>query len=176
MNKSNWYVISGGPCAGKTTVIDILKNKGYRVEYEAARVYIDQQIEKGKTIEEIRKDEGLFQKKVLKLKIAKEKSLPKDELIIFDRGIPDSLAYYEIAGLPTDDPYLKKAVADCTYRKVFLLDLLEFEPDYARTDFNNAKLIQKLLAKYYKSSGFQVIKIPKIGSAEERTDFIIKNL
>lgn len=175
MNKNNWYVITGGPSAGKTTVLLSLKQRGYKIVHEAARIYIDQQIAKGKTIEEIRADEGDFQKKILDLKVTAEKQLPKDELIILDRGIPDSIAYYEYAGLSTKDPYLKETVKNCGYKKIFLLELLDLEEDYARTDVKDSKLIHDLLEKYYKKEGFAVINVPKM-PVPDRVDFIVKNL
>ena len=62
MDSNNWYVITGAPHSGKTSVLKLLEEKGYRVIYEAARIYIDQEIEKGRTIEEIRESELEFQK------------------------------------------------------------------------------------------------------------------
>ena len=65
MKNNNWYVITGAPSSGKTTIVKLLKSKGYIVLYEAARIYIDQELKKGKTIQKIRKDEGKFQKESL---------------------------------------------------------------------------------------------------------------
>ena len=66
-------------------------------------------MKKGKTLAQIRKDELKFQRQILKLKIDFEKKLPKKETIFLERGIPDSLAYYELCGV-TDDKFLKNAV------------------------------------------------------------------
>jgi len=60
---NNWHVITGAPCTGKTTILHVLAKKGYRVEYEAARDYIDEQLKLGKTLAKIRGNEFLFQKK-----------------------------------------------------------------------------------------------------------------
>jgi len=172
---NNWYVFTGGPSAGKTTLLQFLEKKGFIVQYEAARAYFDQQIALGKSITEIRSDEASFQQTVLELKIQNESKLPANELILFDRGIPDSIAYYEIAGLPIDDPYLQRAVNNSCYKKVFLLELLDFEADYARTDAKDAERIQALLLKYYELEGYKVIQVPAI-SVEKRADFILNHL
>jgi predicted ATPase len=39
--KTNWYVITGAPCSGKTSVIRELEKRGYRVVHEVARAYIE---------------------------------------------------------------------------------------------------------------------------------------
>jgi len=53
--KSKWYVITGGPSSGKSTVLSCLEKMDYRIIPEAARVLIDEEMAKGKTLEEIRK-------------------------------------------------------------------------------------------------------------------------
>ena len=90
--KNNWYVVTGGPCSGKTTLLQYLKSLGYHVEFEIARLYIDQELKKGKTLGEIRKNEAGFQMEVLKRKIKLEKTLSQQEQIFLERGIADSVA------------------------------------------------------------------------------------
>ncbi|PIS15984.1 hypothetical protein COT62_00785 [Candidatus Roizmanbacteria bacterium CG09_land_8_20_14_0_10_41_9] len=60
MKKNNWYVITGAPSAGKTTLLKELEKKGYTVIYEAARIIIDREMKKGKKLSEIRKNELEF--------------------------------------------------------------------------------------------------------------------
>lgn len=174
---NNWYVITGGPCSGKTMAIEELEKRGYKVQYEMARVYVDKKIAKGSTAREERKDEAKFQKKILKLKVELEKKLPKDELIFFDLGIPDSIAYYEMAGLSTKDPYLVKSVAGSRYKKVFLLEMYPYKKDYARIQSKKDALkIEKLLESSYRRLGYQIVRIPAISDNEKRVDLILKNL
>ena len=40
---TNWCVITGGPCTGKTTVVELLAQRGYKTTIEHARHYIDTQ-------------------------------------------------------------------------------------------------------------------------------------
>lgn len=98
-SKSNWYVITGGPSSGKTTLIKELSKLGFITCPEAARILIDKGIKNGKSVKEIRGDEAEFQKRVLKMKIEKEKKMPRNKIVFFDRAIPDSIAYYQIFGL-----------------------------------------------------------------------------
>jgi len=172
---NNWYVITGGPCSGKTTLLEYLEKKGYTVYYEMARIYIDEELKKGKTLQEIRKDEYLFQKKVLDLKIAFEKKLPKKIVTFIDRGIPDSTAYMKLAGFNTND-ILENALINCTYKKVFLLELLEYKNDYARTETKEEALkLEKMLENSYTDIKIPVIRIPKM-SVKKRAEYILKNL
>ncbi len=53
--QTNWYVITGGPSSGKTTTVNLLKERGYITTFEHARHYLDTQRLKGKTIDEVRK-------------------------------------------------------------------------------------------------------------------------
>ena len=176
MNKNNWYVITGGPCSGKTTTLEVIERMGYKVEYETARYWIEQELKKGKTLEEMRKDEYLFQKKILELKIEKEKTLQKDDLIFIERGIPDTLSYYDQSCGIKDDELLRESLKTCSYKKVFLFQLLDYQKDYARLE--NAKEAQELedfLKRDYESLGLEVVYVPKM-SVEDRVKFILDNL
>ncbi len=177
--KNKWYVITGGPCAGKTTAVKELEKRGYKVQYEIARVFIDQEITRGKTIEDIRGDEGAFQKKILRMKVDLEKKLPKDKIIFFDLGIPDSITYYEMAELSTDDPCLRKAVEESSYKKVFLCEMYvdKYENVYDRIQpLRDAQKIQRLLEDSYRNLGYEIIKIPALANNKDRVDIILRNL
>lgn len=172
--KSNWYVITGGPSSGKTTVLNELAKLEYVIYPEAARVFIDQEMAKGKSLKEIRGNEAEFQRKVLKLKIEVEKAAPKDKTVFFDRAIPDSIAYYQICGL---DP--KEVLKFCkrrVYKKIFLFEQLPFENDYARIeDGKTIKKLNKLLKESYKNLGYEVIVMSPV-SVKERVKMILAEI
>lgn len=171
---NNWYVITGAPSSGKTTVLNYLEKKGYTVYYEWARIYIDQEMAKGKTLQEIRKDEIAFQKKITRLKIDFEKKLNPGKLILMERGIPDSVAYMFLAG--GTDSILRSAIKRCGYKKVFLLNSIKYTNDYARTESKEqAFLLDELLEKSYVDLGIDVMRVPKM-TVEKRAEFIINNL
>lgn len=163
-------MITGGPSSGKSSALTFFEKMGYRVIPEAARVFINQELAKGKTIEEIRKDEAEFQRKVLAMKVKIEDELSKDEIIFFDRAVPDSAAYYSVCGL---DP--KEVLNVCQkdqYRKVFLMEQLPFEQDGARTeDPETIKTLNRLFKETYEKLGYEIVFVPAI-SVEERVKFI----
>ncbi|TAK95328.1 hypothetical protein EPO05_04535 [Patescibacteria group bacterium] len=175
MKRNNWYVITGGPHAGKTTLVRLLGERGHNVVFEAARVYIDQQMKRGKTLQEIRKDEMEFQRKILKIKIANEKKVSPQKITFWDRGIADSVAYYELQGV-RDDNFLKQAVKNSAYKKVFLLKPLPYKKDYARTESQQEqKKIHSLLRKAYREQGCEIVEITSTNK-ERRLKTVLANL
>ena len=175
MVQTNWYVITGGPSSGKTTTIGLLSKLGYKTTIEHARHYIDTQLVKGRTVEEVRKNQIEFQLSVLNMQIEQEAMLSPDEIVFLDRAIPDALAYYKFLGLPLNEK-LVNAVNQASYKKVFILELLPLVNDYARPeDGEEQKRIHELIIQIYASLPFPVVKVPA-SSARERVDFILSHL
>lgn len=173
--KTNWYVITGGPSSGKTTTVNLLNTRGYKTTIEHARHYIETLQVRGKTVEEIRKNQIVFQNGVLDMQIAEEHELSRDEVVFLDRAIPDALAYYRFLGLPDDEKILE-AMHKVSYKKIFILDPLPLVNDSVRTEDEVAqKKIHQLLTEVYESLSFPVIHVPVL-PPEERVDFILKNL
>ena len=172
---TEWYVITGGPSSGKTTTVELLKQRGYKTTIEHARHYIDTQRVTGKTTEEIRANQLVFQRGILDMQIEQEKQLAPDEVVFLDRALPDALAYYHFLNLP-EDKKIQDAAREASYKKVFILDPLPLQRDYARTeDSADQKRIHELLTEVYQSLSFPVILVPVL-PPEERVDFILKNL
>jgi len=173
MSTLKWYVITGGPSSGKTTTINELSKLGFHTVPEAARILIDREKTNGKTLEQIRGGEleSDFQLKVLKLKIEIENKTPKDEVVFFDRGIPDSIAYYEILG--ADSKKLKEFCKEKTYKKIFFLEQLPYKKDYARVeDEETANKISELSFKAYVDLEYEIMRIPAM-SIEDRIKMIL---
>ncbi len=173
--QTNWYVITGGPGSGKTTTVNLLKERGYITTFEHARHYLDTQRLKGRSIEEVRKNQGEFQSGVLNMQIEQENQISPDVLVFLDRAIPDALAYYHFLNLPEDEK-LTEALRNVSYKKVFILNCLVLVNDYARTEDSVAqKKIHSLLIEVYEALGFPVVQVPLL-PPEKRVDFILKNL
>lgn len=172
---TNWYVITGGPSSGKTTTVNLLKERGYITTMEHARHFLDTQRLKGRTLEEVRKNQHEFQLGVLDMQIEQEKEIAPHVLVFLDRAIPDALAYYHFLNL-TIDAKLILALRSVSYKKIFIMDYLPLKNDYARNENAEAqKKIHELITEVYESLPFPVVHVPVL-PAEERVDFILKNL
>lgn len=175
MNKNNWYAISGVASSGKTTIINLLEKKGYDVVHESATEFVKQQFAKGYTIDQIRKDEGRFQETILSLKLFYENMLDPQKLTFIDRGMPDTVAFYKMYNVPMPE-YVKQAIEDATYKKVFLFERLplvtedfrpEPEEEIARMDEYNKQA--------YKDLGHTIVTVP-VMPIDKRLQFILDNL
>jgi predicted ATPase len=171
---TNWFVITGGPGSGKTTTVNLLRARGYKTTIEHARHYIDTQCLKGKTVEEVIRNQVEFQMRVLEMQIAQEASLDPEEMVFLDRAIPDALAYYHFLQLEVNEK-IQQAVEQVNYKKVFILDCLPLVNDYARREDAVAqKKIHDCITQVYTSLPFPVIQIP-VMDAEKRIEQILSN-
>lgn len=169
-----WYVLTGGPCAGKTTTIDELARRGHPVLAEPARLIIDEKLAAGHAIEEIVGDPDWLPS-VVRRAYAQERLVPTDTLFFFDRAMPDSLAYYGIAQRPVDD-FFREALSEIRYRKIFLLDLVQYENDHARSETpEQAMIIHGQIREAYVDQGYEIVEVP-VMPVSERADFILERL
>jgi predicted ATPase len=173
--KNNWYVITGGPSSGKTTTVNILKSRGYKTTIEDARHYIDLQRITGRKIEDIRRNQEVFQRTIVDMQIQQENQLTPEDLVFLDRALPDSLAYFRFTGL-TPNEKLLAALKTAQYKKVFIMDVLPLHHDYARTEALIDQInIDALIREVYGSMPWPVVRVPVL-TPEARADFILANL
>lgn len=170
---NNWIVITGGPSSGKTSLLAELQKLGHRTIAEAARTVIDQALEKGVLVEQLRSDEKGFQEDVARLKQKNETVHDKSQLTFFDRGMQDTVAYLRHYGFDIED-WVAALMDKARYKKVFLLEPLEsYQSDYARTeDVHFAKSLHKLLNDVYTEFGMEPVSVPPI-SLDQRVKFIL---
>ena len=171
---TNWYVITGAPSSGKTTVIDRLARLGHRVKPEVARAYIDQRLAAGETLVAIKADPLAFERHILLTKVDIEKRLPPSQPIFLDRAVPDSIAYFRLEDLSPEEPLaLSRRVR---YKRIFLFEHLPFEKDHVRwEDRDQALRLEAMLAQAYADLGYDVIRIPVMPVAR-RTDAVLQHL
>ena len=165
------FVITGGPGAGKSTVIKLLSDKGYKTVSEIARKVIKSNLKK-KNNALPWKDWLGFQREVCDKQLRIEEKLPKNKIVFLDRGYLDGLAYLKLHG---EKPFDKLLSIRPDYAKVFLLEPLgDFKTDECRKeDKKTALKLHNLIKKAY--SGYEIVKVPNV-SPEERVDLILKNL
>jgi len=172
---TNWNVITGGPCTGKTTVVEILASRGYKTTIEHARHYIDTQKIKGKTVEEIKENKKQFQLGILNMQIEQEAELDPMDCVFLDRALPDALAYYKFLGLEYDEQLIEQCNKYC-YNKVFILDRLPLINDYARLEDEDEQIrIHNLIISVYETFPCPIVHVPVL-PPDERVNFILENI
>ena len=171
---TNWHVISGAPCSGKTTIVEMLADMGFRTVPEAGRTYIESEIAKGLSMEEIRKDQAGFNRQIYALMLKNERELNPREYYFLDRALPDALAYYRFAGMDPND-----VLQDCCqycYASVFILDRLPYIRNGVRdSDDPAAEYLDTWIERGYSSLGYNVRRVPVL-PPQDRLDFILERL
>jgi predicted ATPase len=172
--QTNWHVITGAPCSGKTTLIDQLADKGFRTVPETGRQYIEREMARGRTIDEIRENETTFARRIKDMQLRIEHGLRANDIAFLDRAFPDCLAFCRVVGLNPN-----QILAECfhhRYASVFVLDRLRLQQDGVRTeDDASAGLLDEWLARDYSALGYSVVRVP-VMSPEERLAFVLERL
>ncbi len=168
---TNWQVITGAPCSGKTAVIVELGRRGFRVVPEAARAVIDAEIGKGRRLSDIKADAHAFEHRILQAKLAAEARLPEEDLVFLDRALPDSVAYFTLEGLDPREP--REQSRRFRYRNVFLFERLAFRPDRVRSENDaTAARVERLIENVYLDLGYRPHRVPVL-PVTERTDAVL---
>tara|TARA_X000000950_G_scaffold262480_1_gene333802 strand:+ start:3371 stop:3913 length:543 start_codon:yes stop_codon:yes gene_type:complete len=173
--KTSKIVISGGPGAGKTTIINSLKNLGYFCYDEISRDLIKKSKKDSK--------QNLFIENPLRFsKILWEKReeqyknsiiQKKYDKVFFDRSLIDIISYLEFIGQRNFN--FEKKIINFNYDLVFLIKPIKkfYRKDFARyEDFNESLKIHSILKKNYKKH-FKTIKVP-YKKLSKRLNFIIE--
>ena len=168
-------VITGGPGTGKTSIINELNSRKFKCLEEISREVTLEAQKKG--IDQLFLShpllfsELLLEGRVNQYKLAE--SIDSD-LIFFDRGIPDVLAYMDYVGENYPEQFIK-ASKEHKYDQVFILAPWQeiYQSDNERYEsFDQALEIHKFLINTYGKFGYDLIDVP-FGSIVSRTDFII---
>ena len=172
--QTNWHVISGAPSCGKTTLINLLADKGFRTTTEGARLYLEREIAKGRTIEDIRANPKLLQRGIKDTQVGIERALQVDDFTFLDRAVPDCLAWYRAFGM---DP--NEFLTDCIqrhYASVFFLDRLPLQLDGLRfKDDAITGFTEEWHLRDYSALGYNLIRVPVL-PPEERLGYVLEKL
>ena len=175
LSHNSWYVLTGGPGSGKTTLINELKKLGHNTVEESARLHVEQRLKSGLTINQIRQNEKAFQEEVFRLKQKVHEALPRDAIAFFDRGFHDTIAYLKYHGHEVEH-YIEATCNQLLYKKIFLLDMLPYKKDQVRTeDHITAAALHYMLVDAYRDSGHNIIHVP-VALPAERAQFVLRHI
>ena len=154
-------MLTGPPSSGKTTLIRLLEERGFKTQAEVARAYIEEQLALGKRLHEVFADPASLQQIILMRGLEAERSLPHDIPHILDRSIVDGIAYCKLYGVAPDD--ILAAARERTYRLVFHCDPLPFQQDHVRPeDAKTALRIHELILEAYAETGYAGVRLPPV--------------
>ncbi|GAX43177.1 hypothetical protein NIES4075_41890 [Tolypothrix sp. NIES-4075] len=171
------YVLTGGPGAGKTSLLIYLEMLGELTIREASEDLIRYQHALGVAP---RLDPN-FEEKVLKLQLSRERNIsPTWHRVFLDRGLLDVLGYYQFLNINPSElmqSVIQRLQQEKVYEKIFLIEHQRvIETTSIRIEnIEQALYIEKLQAENYKQFGYEVIRIP-FDSVKVRTEMILSNL
>ena len=174
MIKNNYFILSGAMGRGKSTILKLLKQKGYLCIDEPARQIISEQ----RSID----GEGLYDKNPeLFAQLMLSRSINLYELnseykgkVIFDRGIPDLIAYADIFNIKKE-VYLNASKLYSYNTNVFMFKgwkEIYTTDDERKMDYESADKFGSNVSYIYKELGYNLIEVP-FDSVEKRVEFII---
>jgi len=177
IHNPNLFVITGGPGSGKTTLLLELERHGYPFAPEVAREIIHEQVKQGGTALPWA-NRALFAELMLQRSVDLFMAHAATTSVTFvDRGIPDSLCYARLMGLP--DLKIRNACDNYRYaQRVFLAPFwreIYVTDSERKQDVEEAERTAELMGTIYRECGYEVIEVPKM-VPEKRADFVLQDL
>jgi predicted ATPase len=171
-------ILSGGPGAGKTTMLEELSRRGYRCVDEVAREIIREQMTQGGRALPWG-DREAYARLMLSESIASYlEHAEYPGLTFFDRGVPDTLAYIRLMGLGLEQENIEACSRYRYWRQVFLAppwaEIYETDSE-RRQPYEEAVRTYGRMIEVYSECGYECVELPK-STAPLRADFILSTL
>lgn len=172
MSDPRRHVLTGAPGTGKTAVLRAMPSHVVVVA-EPAREILAEERAAGRPAT-FEKDEDRFVDLLLRRSIEKfEAALPAEGVVVFDRGIPDCIAYAAHLGAATG-PSLRAATTHRYDGTVMLLapwEEIYRTDDERRMAFEDVVAFHRAIVDSYRAAGYLPIELPR-GSVAARAAFV----
>ncbi len=173
-----FFVITGGPGSGKSTLMDALEEAGYSRSAEAGRGVIQDQVAvTGRALPW--DDRMLFAELMLSWEMRSyhmAENVPGP--VFFDRGVPDVVGYLRLLGLPVPKHIETAALAFRYNRSIFIAPPWReiFKPDQERKqDFDEAVRTYEAMVATYSAYNYELIELPRV-STQQRLRFVLDHV
>ncbi|KVU87575.1 ATPase [Burkholderia ubonensis] len=173
-----FFVVTGGPGSGKSTLIDALGRAGFARSQEAGRGVIQDQVAVDGPALPWR-DRSAFAELMLGWEmrshhLARQARGP----VFFDRGVPDVIGYLRLSGLAVPAHADAAARRFRYHRRVFIAppwpDIYTQDAE-RRQDFAEAVRTYDAMVECYASYGYRLIELPR-ASVKARVRFVLDAL
>jgi predicted ATPase len=178
IERSNFFILTGGPGAGKTTIIEELRRRGFLCVDEVARAIIQEQLRTGGNAMHTG-DQIKFRDLMLARSIATyEEVVEREAPVFFDRGMPELVGYSHLIGTEVPDQ-IRRAVARYRYAETAFI-APPWEDIYCNDaervqDFGEAVESYEAMVVTYPQVGYRLVEVPK-GPVAARADFILNHV
>ena len=173
-----FFILTGGPGSGKSSLIDALARLGYDRTVEAGRGIIQDQVDIGGDALPWG-NRTLFAEMMLSWELRSYRgALELPGPVFFDRGIPDVIGYLRLVDLPVPPHVMKAAEAFRYNGRVFVAPPWKeiFHPDRERKqDFDEAIRTYESLVSVYNEYGYELVELPRV-SIDERVQFVLDKI
>lgn len=172
------FVITGAPGAGKSTLINYLKQKGYNMLPEIYTTTVEKALAEG-TDEQLFSDPLEMQCLLIRKQLEAESQLNKKDVVFLDRSIIDIIVFCKDRAINLPQDVLTMAQTSCYDMAFFLEPLpeslyalqLKMRNKYALCTRDESVKLARLLRNEYEKRGIQCISVP-FDTTEKMSMFI----
>lgn len=175
MDHDRFFVLTGGPGAGKTTLIKALRNRGFATTEEAGRGVIRQQAQAGGGALPWADREG-FAAAMFDWELCSYRQAERRKgAVFFDRGLADTIGYLRLEGLEIPSRMEEEAWRLRYNARVFIAPPWKaiFGPDEERRQsWEVAVRTYETMALTYLEFGYTLVELPR-APVPERVRFVL---
>ena len=175
MAADGFFVLTGGPGSGKTTLINALKSRGFSTTDEAGRCVIREELQNGGEalpwVNPADFAERMFEWELRSFRLAERMDGP----VFFDRGLPDTIGYLKLEGLPVPSSmeeeawrlrYNRQVVIAPPWKDIYGRD------EERRQSWDVAVRTWEIMAETYQAFDYQLLELPR-GNVDDRINFML---